>query len=115
MHLPDEYTTYVHRIGRTGRIHEGIATSFFDPSDPADLKISKDLLEVRFPSITGGVTHCLLGYQGQRSGSAGVPRGGRQRREALQRGGHRRRRVGHHRAVRWLRTSRPGARGRGNR
>jgi superfamily II DNA/RNA helicase len=41
--LPDEYTTYVHRIGRTGRLREGTATSFFDPDK--DLELAKDLLQ----------------------------------------------------------------------
>lgn len=35
--LPTDYVTYVHRIGRTGRLKEGTATSFFDPLEDMDL------------------------------------------------------------------------------
>ncbi|KAK0422430.1 hypothetical protein QR680_007568 [Steinernema hermaphroditum] len=36
--LPQDATTYIHRIGRTGRLCEGTATSFVDPeSDNSDL------------------------------------------------------------------------------
>lgn len=44
--LPHEATTYVHRIGRTGRLKEGTATSFFDPSGNDDMKIVRDLVQV---------------------------------------------------------------------
>lgn len=47
MDLPIDYATYVHRVGRTGRIHEGFATSFFDPSDGNDQKLANNLIEVR--------------------------------------------------------------------
>uniref|UniRef100_A0A914C4E4 RNA helicase n=1 Tax=Acrobeloides nanus TaxID=290746 RepID=A0A914C4E4_9BILA len=43
--LPHEATTYVHRIGRTGRLKEGTATSFFDPSGNDDMKIVRDLVQ----------------------------------------------------------------------
>ncbi|KAH7718563.1 DEAD box protein/DEAH protein box helicase [Aphelenchoides avenae] len=45
MDLPIDYATYVHRVGRTGRIHEGFATSFFDPSDGNDQKLANNLIE----------------------------------------------------------------------
>jgi superfamily II DNA/RNA helicase len=44
MDLPIDHTTYVHRIGRTGRLKEGLATSFFDPNE--DMGLAKDLVEV---------------------------------------------------------------------
>uniref|UniRef100_A0A914HYZ7 RNA helicase n=1 Tax=Globodera rostochiensis TaxID=31243 RepID=A0A914HYZ7_GLORO len=43
MDLPIDYTTYVHRIGRTGRIREGASTSFFDLSE--DVELAKELVE----------------------------------------------------------------------
>ncbi|CEF67505.1 Helicase, C-terminal domain and DNA/RNA helicase, DEAD/DEAH box type, N-terminal domain and Helicase, superfamily 1/2, ATP-binding domain and RNA helicase, DEAD-box type, Q motif domain and P-loop containing nucleoside triphosphate hydrolase domain-containing protein [Strongyloides ratti] len=36
--LPKEFVTFVHRVGRTGRLREGFATSFYDPSDDYNLK-----------------------------------------------------------------------------
>uniref|UniRef100_A0A0N4ZF18 RNA helicase n=1 Tax=Parastrongyloides trichosuri TaxID=131310 RepID=A0A0N4ZF18_PARTI len=36
--LPKEYVTFVHRVGRTGRLHAGFATSFYDPSYDRNLK-----------------------------------------------------------------------------
>jgi len=42
--LPTEYVIYVHRIGRTGRLKEGISTSFFDPLD--DMDLAKELVQV---------------------------------------------------------------------
>nr|CAD2141651.1 unnamed protein product [Meloidogyne enterolobii] len=41
--LPTEYVIYVHRIGRTGRLKEGISTSFFDPLD--DMDLAKELVQ----------------------------------------------------------------------
>ncbi|KAL7075495.1 hypothetical protein ACQ4LE_005360 [Meloidogyne hapla] len=41
--LPTEYVIYVHRIGRTGRLKEGISTSFFDPTD--DMDLAKELVQ----------------------------------------------------------------------
>ncbi|KAL3121597.1 hypothetical protein niasHT_008726 [Heterodera trifolii] len=43
MDLPIDYTTYVHRIGRTGRIKEGASTSFFDLAE--DVELAKELVE----------------------------------------------------------------------
>lgn len=31
--MPNDRVTYVHRIGRTGRLHRGKATSFIDLAD----------------------------------------------------------------------------------
>jgi len=42
--MPLEYVTYVHRIGRTGRLKEGMATSFFDPSE--DMELAQELVKV---------------------------------------------------------------------
>jgi len=42
LHLPTDRETYIHRIGRTGRLNFGIATSFFDPDHPSD----RDIVEV---------------------------------------------------------------------
>uniref|UniRef100_A0A0N5CH59 RNA helicase n=1 Tax=Strongyloides papillosus TaxID=174720 RepID=A0A0N5CH59_STREA len=36
--LPNEFVTFVHRVGRTGRVREGFATSFYDPSVDYNLK-----------------------------------------------------------------------------
>uniref|UniRef100_A0A1I8AQ67 RNA helicase n=1 Tax=Steinernema glaseri TaxID=37863 RepID=A0A1I8AQ67_9BILA len=44
--LPNDKTTYIHRIGRTGRTREGLATSFIDPTDSQDQQISRDLIEI---------------------------------------------------------------------
>lgn len=44
--LPDDICTYIHRIGRTGRLKEGLATSFFDPSLPSDMDLAKELVRV---------------------------------------------------------------------
>ena len=38
------FVTYVHRIGRTGRLKEGRATSFFDPR--SDVALATKLVEV---------------------------------------------------------------------
>lgn len=38
--------TYIHRIGRTGRLGEGVATSFFDPNHQADRDIAEQLIKV---------------------------------------------------------------------
>ncbi|KAI6179970.1 hypothetical protein M3Y98_00668800 [Aphelenchoides besseyi] len=45
MDLPQEITTYIHRIGRTGRLKQGRATSLFDPSEDGG-KFAKDLAEL---------------------------------------------------------------------
>jgi superfamily II DNA/RNA helicase len=39
-----EYITYVHRIGRTGRLKEGMATTFFDPAE--DMSLAGELVQV---------------------------------------------------------------------
>uniref|UniRef100_A0A0N4Z9A9 RNA helicase n=1 Tax=Parastrongyloides trichosuri TaxID=131310 RepID=A0A0N4Z9A9_PARTI len=36
--LPNNYYTFVHRVGRTGRFHQGKATSFYDPEANKDLR-----------------------------------------------------------------------------
>lgn len=46
MYLPTDRDTYVHRIGRTGRLHSGVATSFFDPDHQPDRDFSNILIEV---------------------------------------------------------------------
>lgn len=46
--LPDDKVTYVHRIGRTGRIKNGFATSFFDVNSDNNRKLAKDLVKVIF-------------------------------------------------------------------
>jgi len=43
--LPSDDVTYVHRIGRTGRIKRGVATSFFDEFDDNDCNLAKKLVE----------------------------------------------------------------------
>lgn len=45
MDLPEDYVTYVHRIGRTGRLKPGVATNFFDPA--VDMDLSKQLVKVK--------------------------------------------------------------------
>ncbi|KAH7698618.1 vasa RNA helicase [Aphelenchoides avenae] len=40
--LPEDYATYVHRVGR---VHEGLATSFFDPNSGNDQNLASDLIE----------------------------------------------------------------------
>jgi superfamily II DNA/RNA helicase len=47
--LPSDIKTYVHRIGRTGRLEQGIALSFFDPDD--DMPMAKELVNVCFYSF----------------------------------------------------------------
>uniref|UniRef100_A0A9J2PES1 RNA helicase n=1 Tax=Ascaris lumbricoides TaxID=6252 RepID=A0A9J2PES1_ASCLU len=44
--LPTEWIIYVHRIGRTGRMHAGKATSFIDPMEPHDRAMASDLLRI---------------------------------------------------------------------
>lgn len=46
MDLPQEATTYIHRIGRTGRLRQGKAISFFDPSNNRDNVLAKSITEV---------------------------------------------------------------------
>lgn len=46
MDLPNDAVTYVHRIGRTGRLRPGLATSFFDNFETNDCNIAKKLVEV---------------------------------------------------------------------
>lgn len=46
MDLPNDDVTYVHRIGRTGRLNNGIATSFFDEYRSSDVNIARKLVEV---------------------------------------------------------------------
>lgn len=42
---PEEcYSTYVHRIGRTGRLQEGLATSFFDVT--SNMNIAPEIVKV---------------------------------------------------------------------
>lgn len=48
MDLPNDAVTYVHRIGRTGRLKHGLATSFFDELEANDCNIAKKLVEVSF-------------------------------------------------------------------
>ncbi|KAK0409002.1 hypothetical protein QR680_004287 [Steinernema hermaphroditum] len=43
--LPSDKVTYIHRIGRTGRTREGLATSFFDPTNYQDQQIASELIE----------------------------------------------------------------------
>ncbi|TKR61803.1 hypothetical protein L596_028862 [Steinernema carpocapsae] len=43
--LPPDKTTYIHRIGRTGRGREGIATSFVDPESAEDQQMAGVLVE----------------------------------------------------------------------
>ncbi|KAI1711149.1 DEAD/DEAH box helicase domain-containing protein [Ditylenchus destructor] len=43
--LPSDDVTYVHRIGRTGRLKRGIATSFVDECDNNDTLLAKNLVE----------------------------------------------------------------------
>uniref|UniRef100_A0A0K0EIT5 RNA helicase n=1 Tax=Strongyloides stercoralis TaxID=6248 RepID=A0A0K0EIT5_STRER len=38
--LPKEFVTFVHRVGRTGRLCRGYATSFYDPNKDYELKES---------------------------------------------------------------------------
>ncbi|KAI1719008.1 DEAD/DEAH box helicase domain-containing protein [Ditylenchus destructor] len=45
MDLPDNYVTYVHRIGRTGRLKEGASTSFLDPLEGNDRALAKELVK----------------------------------------------------------------------
>ncbi|VDM39925.1 unnamed protein product [Toxocara canis] len=44
--LPTEWLVYVHRIGRTGRMHRGKATSFINPMDSRDSSMAPDLLRI---------------------------------------------------------------------
>jgi superfamily II DNA/RNA helicase len=46
--LPRQIETYIHRVGRTGRIRPGRATSFFDPSRNHDRDLAPKLVEVWF-------------------------------------------------------------------
>lgn len=48
MDLPNDEVTYVHRIGRTGRLKKGTATSFFDEFDSRDTALAKKLVQVKF-------------------------------------------------------------------
>lgn len=44
--MPDDRVTYVHRIGRTGRLHVGKATSFIDPV--RDNNLVDEIVKVTF-------------------------------------------------------------------
>ena len=46
MDMPRDIETYIHRIGRTGRIVEGRAVSFFDANNPQDQKIVQQLVQM---------------------------------------------------------------------
>lgn len=48
MDLPQDVITYVHRIGRTGRLRQGRAISLFDPADNYNLTLAATLTEVSF-------------------------------------------------------------------
>ncbi|KAI6217649.1 Helicase C-terminal domain-containing protein [Aphelenchoides fujianensis] len=45
VHLPADRTTYVNRIGRTGRLRNGKATTFFDPQHPADQEMAQTIID----------------------------------------------------------------------
>uniref|UniRef100_A0A1I7SAR6 RNA helicase n=1 Tax=Bursaphelenchus xylophilus TaxID=6326 RepID=A0A1I7SAR6_BURXY len=44
--LPKDIITYVHRIGRTGRLQKGKAISLFDPSNSNDTELAPDLIKL---------------------------------------------------------------------
>ncbi|CAD5230718.1 unnamed protein product [Bursaphelenchus xylophilus] len=44
MDMPQDAVTYIHRIGRTGRITQGRAFSLFDPTDKRDIELSQHLI-----------------------------------------------------------------------
>ncbi|CAD5224076.1 unnamed protein product [Bursaphelenchus okinawaensis] len=44
--LPKDIVTYVHRIGRTGRLQHGKSVSFFDPQDNNDIELAAQLVKL---------------------------------------------------------------------
>ena len=73
MDLPEDPVSYVHRIGRTGRLREGTATSFFDPL--SDLDIAPELARVRLlliQSTKPPININILDHQRDGPGSAAV-------------------------------------------
>jgi len=44
--MPHDHIIYVHRIGRTGRLRPGLATSFFDPTRKEDLAMADGLVKL---------------------------------------------------------------------
>uniref|UniRef100_A0A0K0F4L6 RNA helicase n=1 Tax=Strongyloides venezuelensis TaxID=75913 RepID=A0A0K0F4L6_STRVS len=42
--LPTEFVTFIHRVGRTGRLREGFATSFYDPT--VDYNLKEELVDL---------------------------------------------------------------------
>jgi superfamily II DNA/RNA helicase len=58
MDLPTDRETYVHRIGRTGRLNNGKATSFFDPYHQPDRDIAGVIIEVCY--LTSKIAYSLL-------------------------------------------------------
>ncbi|KAI6195416.1 60S ribosomal protein L37a [Aphelenchoides besseyi] len=46
VHMPSTREKFVHRIGRTGRTHSGVATAYFDPNFPDDREMAGTIIEV---------------------------------------------------------------------
>jgi len=44
--MPHSHVVYVHRIGRTGRVKDGFATSFFDPNREEDQEMARGLVKL---------------------------------------------------------------------
>ena len=79
--LPDEFDSYVHRIGRTGRAgHSGIATTFYIPGmdkKNEDGKLAADILRLMVESKSAvpdwfvQLPECSLGIRTSSSGAGG--------------------------------------------
>ncbi|KAI6198118.1 hypothetical protein M3Y94_01306900 [Aphelenchoides besseyi] len=46
VYMPSTREKFVHRIGRTGRTHCGVATTYFDPNHPDDREMAETIIEV---------------------------------------------------------------------
>ncbi|KAI6198091.1 hypothetical protein M3Y94_01303800 [Aphelenchoides besseyi] len=46
VHMPSTREKFVHRIGRTGRTHSGVASVYFDPNHAEDREMSGTIIEV---------------------------------------------------------------------
>ncbi|VDM39400.1 unnamed protein product [Toxocara canis] len=69
--LPTEWLTYLHRIGRTGRMHRGKATSFINSIDTRDYCMAPDLLRI-VREVQQEAPHFLVDLAKGLGGLAGI-------------------------------------------
>uniref|UniRef100_A0A914EEL8 RNA helicase n=1 Tax=Acrobeloides nanus TaxID=290746 RepID=A0A914EEL8_9BILA len=76
MDLPSDATTYVHRVGRTGRLKEGFATSFFDPTRQEDINLAPNIvkfLDDAGQDVPDYIRNCAIGQAAQLENSLNEP------------------------------------------